>query len=175
MRPKKPAVEQILQLQQARQPELVLHHAVLHAGRRGLAVERQGVGQCWWRSASRRRCACRRRWPCGRWARGGWSTGRRSRPGSARRPARRPDRSCNARRRAPRPEFLSLFSLRPTRIGSGMIVSSALRRTPPCWRMARIERTRCWLVPIRPGHAVHDDADSVGCMGFRVVSGAGQE
>src|ERR1700761_6792858 len=45
---------------------------------------------------------------------------------------------------------LSLDSLRPTRTGSGMIVSSALTRTPPCLMIASIERMRCWLVPMRP-------------------------
>ena len=45
MRPKKPRVDQVLELQQARQPELVLHHAVLHPGRLGLAIQRQGLGQ----------------------------------------------------------------------------------------------------------------------------------
>ena len=45
MRPKKPRVDQVLELQQARQPELVLHHAVLHPGRLGLAIQRQGIGQ----------------------------------------------------------------------------------------------------------------------------------
>src|ERR1700683_2774162 len=45
---------------------------------------------------------------------------------------------------------LSLDSLRPTRIGSGMMTSFALTRTPPCLMMASIERIRCWLVPMRP-------------------------
>src|SRR3954454_1866245 len=44
----------------------------------------------------------------------------------------------------------SLASLRPTRMGSGMITSSSEILTPPCLMMATIERMRCWLVPMRP-------------------------
>ncbi len=45
MRPKKPRVDQMLELQQARQPELVLHHAVLHPRRPGFPIQGQGLGQ----------------------------------------------------------------------------------------------------------------------------------
>src|ERR1700722_2105359 len=45
---------------------------------------------------------------------------------------------------------LSFDSLRPTRIGSGMMTSCALTRTPPCLMIASMERTKCWLVPMRP-------------------------
>ena len=31
-----------------------------------------------------------------------------------------------------------------------MIVSLSLMRTPPCCRMARIDRRRCWFNPMRP-------------------------
>src|SRR5262245_50940251 len=44
----------------------------------------------------------------------------------------------------------SFSLLRPTRMGSGKTLSPLLRRTPPWARMAMIERTRCWLVPMRP-------------------------
>src|SRR6476659_10089347 len=44
----------------------------------------------------------------------------------------------------------SLFSLRPVRIGSGIRRRSSETRTPPCFMMARTERIRCWLVPMRP-------------------------
>src|SRR5579884_2197809 len=45
----------------------------------------------------------------------------------------------------------STFSgLRPTRMGSGQITRPSPRSIPPSSRMARMERTRCWLVPIRP-------------------------
>ena len=44
----------------------------------------------------------------------------------------------------------SLSALRPTRIGSGMIVSLGPSITPPCLMMATIDRMRCWLVPMRP-------------------------
>src|SRR5687767_7364294 len=44
----------------------------------------------------------------------------------------------------------SFTALRPTRIGSGTMVSLSLILTPPWARMATMERRRCWLVPIRP-------------------------
>src|SRR2546421_8495509 len=44
----------------------------------------------------------------------------------------------------------SLFSFRPTRIGLGMSTSPSGSETPPCSRIAAIERMRCWLVPMRP-------------------------
>src|SRR6185295_10270067 len=45
----------------------------------------------------------------------------------------------------------STFSgLRPSRIGSGMTRSPFLRATPPCLRIATIERMRCWFMPMRP-------------------------
>src|SRR6266542_1001094 len=44
----------------------------------------------------------------------------------------------------------SLSSLRPTRTGSGQIMRPSRVGTPPCSRMATIDRTRCWLVPMRP-------------------------
>src|SRR6266480_3456275 len=44
----------------------------------------------------------------------------------------------------------SLASLRPTRIGSGITVSPLRNATPPCWRIATIERIRCWFMPMRP-------------------------
>src|SRR5262245_42414181 len=44
----------------------------------------------------------------------------------------------------------SLASLRPTRIGSGMTRSPFLSCTPPCARIATIERIRCWFMPMRP-------------------------
>ena len=46
--------------------------------------------------------------------------------------------------------FSNLSGLRPTRTGLGMINSSSLILTPPCFIIARIERMRCWFVPIRP-------------------------
>src|SRR5690625_1481803 len=46
--------------------------------------------------------------------------------------------------------FFSLTSLRPTRIGSGMITSFSLILTPPSLMIGRIERMRCWFIPIRP-------------------------
>ncbi len=52
-------------------------------------------------------------------------------------------------------------ALRPTRIGSGITRSPFGKVTPPWSRMAQIERTRCWLYPIAPGDAVHDDAETV--------------
>ena len=44
----------------------------------------------------------------------------------------------------------SLSSFRPTRMGSGKTRSPFDRTTPPCSRIATIERIRCWFVPIRP-------------------------
>ena len=45
----------------------------------------------------------------------------------------------------------AIFSaLRPTRIGSGITRSPFGSATPPCSRIARIERTRCWFSPMRP-------------------------
>ena len=38
----------------------------------------------------------------------------------------------------------------PTRIGSGMSRVPSASATPPCLRISRIERTRCWFVPMRP-------------------------
>jgi hypothetical protein len=35
-------------------------------------------------------------------------------------------------------------------MGSGMSRVPSSRATPPCARIALIERTRCWLVPILP-------------------------
>src|SRR6267378_2519417 len=40
--------------------------------------------------------------------------------------------------------------LRPTRIGSGITRSPFCSATPPSRRIATIERTRCWLSPMRP-------------------------
>jgi hypothetical protein len=45
---------------------------------------------------------------------------------------------------------LSLSTLRPTRTGSGMMISPSLHLMPPSCRMATMERIRCWFVPIRP-------------------------
>src|SRR5688572_33183834 len=45
---------------------------------------------------------------------------------------------------------LSLSVLRPTRMGSGMVVSLGESATPPCLMMATMDRMRCWLVPMRP-------------------------
>ena len=44
----------------------------------------------------------------------------------------------------------SLASFRPTRMGSGISRPPSGNGTPPRARMARIERTRCWLSPMRP-------------------------
>src|SRR5918999_2445664 len=44
----------------------------------------------------------------------------------------------------------SLCSLRPTSRGSGTIRLPSDRASPPCRRIARMERTMCWFVPIRP-------------------------
>ena len=44
----------------------------------------------------------------------------------------------------------SFASLRPTSSGSGQIGRPSGPWTPPCSRIARIERTRCWFVPMRP-------------------------
>ena len=44
----------------------------------------------------------------------------------------------------------SLRSSRPTSIGSGHSSCPGPTATPPCSRIARIERMRCWLVPMRP-------------------------
>src|SRR5712691_3035912 len=44
----------------------------------------------------------------------------------------------------------SFASLRPRRIGSGITRSPFLSATPPCARMATIERIRCWFIPMRP-------------------------
>src|SRR6266545_672418 len=44
----------------------------------------------------------------------------------------------------------TLAALRPTRIGSGMTRSPFLSATPPCARIATIERIRCWFIPMRP-------------------------
>ena len=45
---------------------------------------------------------------------------------------------------------LSFSALRPVRIGSGISRRSSETFTPPCFMIARMERTRCWLVPMRP-------------------------
>src|SRR5690349_24826459 len=44
----------------------------------------------------------------------------------------------------------SFSALRPTNIGSGITRSPFGTLTPPCARIATIERTRCWLSPMRP-------------------------
>ena len=45
----------------------------------------------------------------------------------------------------------SIFSaLRPMRIGSGMTLSPFASATPPCARMAQMDRMRCWFMPMRP-------------------------
>src|SRR5258708_2445855 len=44
----------------------------------------------------------------------------------------------------------SLPALRPTRIGSGITRLPSASATPPWARIAPIERTRCWFVPILP-------------------------
>ncbi len=44
----------------------------------------------------------------------------------------------------------SFAALRPTSSGSGMIAVPSASRTPPCSRMATIDRSRCWFVPMRP-------------------------
>src|SRR6185503_13191755 len=44
----------------------------------------------------------------------------------------------------------SFSALRPTNIGSGITRSPFGSLTPPCARIATIERTRCWLSPMRP-------------------------
>ena len=44
----------------------------------------------------------------------------------------------------------TLAASRPMSIGSGMTRSPLAKRTPPCALMARMERIRCWWVPIRP-------------------------
>ena len=150
MRPKKPRSISGLQLQHARQPELVLHHAVLHAGLFGQAAAVRARPPGCRKPASRSRCACRPRWPSSTSAR---AAVRRLRvevdgvvgigqhlvqiggPGDA---------------AAFGADGLQLGGLRPTRIGSGMMVSLGLSLTPPCWMMAQIERRRCWFIPMRP-------------------------
>src|SRR5262245_23926199 len=47
-------------------------------------------------------------------------------------------------------KWASLALLRPTRIGSGITRSPFLSARPPCARMARIERIKCWFMPMRP-------------------------
>ena len=44
----------------------------------------------------------------------------------------------------------TLSAFLPTSIGSGMTMSPLASLTPPSARIARMERTRCWFVPIRP-------------------------
>ena len=150
MRPKKPVSHQHLQLEQPRQPQLVLHHAVLDARllRRPVQIERfrgggrdrllaidvlargdRALEEPAAGAASRRR----RRTPC--------------RPCS---PAPGPCRWSSARRRAPAPDAARASALRPTRIGSGISRVPSFRATPPWRRISRIERTRCWFVPMRP-------------------------
>src|SRR6266545_6460063 len=46
--------------------------------------------------------------------------------------------------------FSSFAALRPTRMGSGMTRVPSESSTPPCPRIAMIERARCWFIPIRP-------------------------
>src|SRR6185503_9561184 len=52
------------------------------------------------------------------------------------------------------PYFLASSStfaaLRPTRIGSGIRRSPLARDKPPCLRISRMDRTRCWFIPMRP-------------------------
>ena len=148
--PEEAAVDQRLELEQARQPELVLHHAVLHAGllRSAIQIERLGRGR--WRPASRSTRACRRRWRAGAGpVAAAWWRHRRT-PRRARPPARASRSVVQRPRHGRGPGASSLAALRPTRMGSGMTRVPSASRTPPCLRISRIERTRCWLVPMRP-------------------------
>src|SRR4029077_20406167 len=44
----------------------------------------------------------------------------------------------------------SVAALRPTRMGSGITRSPFRSLTPPCARIATIDRIRCWFIPMRP-------------------------
>src|SRR6185436_7527610 len=45
---------------------------------------------------------------------------------------------------------LTFCALRPIRIGSGTRRVPSFSATPPCLRISRIERTKCWFMPMRP-------------------------
>ena len=111
-------------------------------------------------TASRSRRACRRRSPPRTLA--GASVRQLRVEVDRRSPGRRAprrDRWSSARCRAP--PRARAASPRCARRGSdrARCASPSGSGTPPCSRIARIERTRCWLRPHAPGDAVHDDAD----------------
>jgi hypothetical protein len=155
------AVDEHLQLQEAREPQLVLDHAVLDA--RGLRALREVD-----RVGERRRDRLLGVDVLARGDRladelGAQPRRRRVEVERVVRVAqRRVEVGRDARHAVRLRERLELWRLRPTRIGSGMTRRPSASATPPCARIAQIERTRCWFVPMRPGDAVHDDAEANG-------------
>ena len=158
-------VDQHPELQQARQPELVLHDAVLDARGLGAPVEVERLGAPSARPASRCRCACRRRSPCGSARDAAPSTPSRSRRRRRGRRAPRRGRWSSAATPCARASASSLSALRPTRIGSGMH-APAVGERDAALGADRADRADEVLVGAHaPGDAVHDDAEAFGFHG----------
>ena len=162
MRPKNPRSFSVLQLQHAGQPQLVLHDAVLDAGALRASGRGRAPSRGCRRSASRNRCACRRRWPRGRHRRAPVGGLRVEVDRSIRGSASALSRSVVQGRPPHSFEIASsLAALRPTSSGRGMIASLSLSVTPALLHDG-VERPPQVLVqPHAPGDAVHDDADVV--------------
>ena len=137
-------------LAQSRQEQLVLHDAVLHFLLLWRVSPPRSPCRACRRPAFRNRRACRPRSPASADRRASASSPHRRTPRRRGFSAPRRDRSSCARCRTDCASAATFSALRPTRIGSGITRSPFGSATPPCSRMARIERTRCWLSPMRP-------------------------
>ena len=138
------AVDEALELQQARQEELVLDDAVRDAGRVGQPGQLQGAVEAGGGRLLRVDVLARGDRLLDRLLAGGGDLGvevdvdgrvGEDRVDVRRDVASRPCRSASVRRACSR---------RPTRIGSGHSTVPSPRSRPPCSRRARMERTRCW-------------------------------
>ena len=141
-----------------------MHDAVLDAAASRRASRSSAPRRSWWRSASRNRRACRRRWRA-RAVRGASASCRR------RRRSRRRGRQRRAKvgrpaldAVSPRPAPRTFSALRPTRIGSGM-TRSPFGSAHAAVRADRQDRADQVLVGAHAaGDAVHDDAESAVAM-----------
>ena len=150
-----------LELQQAGQPQLVLHHAVLDAGAFGQAVKIERRIERTPPSASRNRRACRRRSPGAPRPRAGRWSARRNRSSRPDRPSALSRSVVQGRPPHSREMASSLAALRPTSSGRGMMVSPSLRQHAALLHDGVDGAEQVLVRPHAPGDAVHDDADGV--------------
>ena len=152
-------VDQHLELEQARQEQLVLHHAVLDRRPSSRRARDRARRRACRRPASRNRCPCRPRSPsCSSSARSCVVAASKNNVSflslsAASRSVVQRAMPCALA------SFASLSALRPTRIGSGITRSPFFSATPPWSRIAHDRADQVLVHPHAAGDAVHDDAE----------------